>query len=129
MSVFDFGDDFIRIFRSSCSSLLLRFLTKKIQENMPTVKINNAAAAIVMPAICAIVRFNSPCALTPSAPALTVACVISVVGIGNAIVVGKGSVTELVFGACEEGNAVVSDCDVTELGGGMAPGMPSQMLV
>lgn len=94
MSVVDLGDDFINIFLSSCSSLLFRFLTKNIHENIPTVRMRSAAAAIVMPAIWAIVRFNWPCTFTPSGPALTVACVTSAVGEGSDIVLDE--MTELV---------------------------------
>lgn len=101
------ADDCVQTFRSSTSSLLFRFLTKKMHENIPTVRISNAAAAIVMPAICAIVRFSFPDTETPSGPALTEAWVIATVDGGEVVV-------ELVVaGTAEErGFVVVLGCRV-----------------
>jgi hypothetical protein len=95
--VADLGVVCIKIFLSSCSNLLFRFLTKKIHEKMPTVRMSNAAAAIVMPAIWAMVRFSSPDTLTPSEPVLTDAfdTVVVVVDIAGGVVVMKDIVLEI----------------------------------
>lgn len=127
VSGLDLGEDFIKIFRSSCSSLLFRFLTKKMHENIPTVRMRSAAAAIVMPAICAMVRFNSPCTLTPSAPAVVVACVISAVGIGTAMVVDRVTVVVSANRELEVRDAVACDSETVSVADGTAPGMLSQM--
>jgi hypothetical protein len=73
-----------------------------MHEKMPTVRINSAAAAIVMPAICAMVRFSWPFAETPSEPALAVAMIGAVVvGGGKDMIASVVDIVELVTGAEE----------------------------
>jgi hypothetical protein len=106
---------------------LFRFLTKKIHENTPTVRINSAAAAIVMPAICAIVRFSFPDIETPSGPALTEAWVIAVEDTGGEL--GAAVAETLVAAAADVECANVLGCNVG-VGicvAGTAPETPEQI--
>lgn len=153
MSVVDFGVDCIRIFLSSCSNLLLRFLTKNTHEKMPTVRINSAAAAMVMPAIWAMVRFSWPLTETPSAPTLAVApagtvvvgggmfdmadpvlvAAVLLVGVAKAVVGVDSSVKDIdtvdvmICGVCPQilvGGVVLNGSVKLQLGDCMQPDMP-----
>jgi uncharacterized lipoprotein YajG len=105
---------------------LFLFLTKKIHEKTPTVKISNAAAAIVMPAICAIERLTFPDTETPSGPALTVVCVIAVVD-GGIVVVDDERSTTGVAAVVDVDFVVVMGSDVELCVAVTAPDMPPQM--